>query len=153
MSQNTDPTSTAHTSLPEMLAALAAALPPLPGARCLGQWELFDATSTPWRKRKPPAAVRQARHDALDACAQCPALMACRDWLDNLTPDQQPHGVVAGRIIRPPATPTAADRKTQRAERFAALHQKGLSYRAIATATGSSAGTVRRALNERQPTA
>jgi len=43
--------------------------------------------------------VASAREIALAICAQCPCLQSCSDWVDGLSPRQQPHGVIAGRVI------------------------------------------------------
>jgi hypothetical protein len=77
----------------ELFADLAA-VPRLRGARCRGQSELFDRT-IPTLAFRPVAA--QARREALQVCRECPALRACRDWLDGLAPIDRPAGVIAGR--------------------------------------------------------
>lgn len=82
-------------SLPEFLASLAAACPPLPGARCRGHAELFDRTNG----KSQATDTREARAAALALCQACPALHACREWVDNLPPDERPAGVVAGQIV------------------------------------------------------
>ncbi|OBF23022.1 hypothetical protein A5725_12065 [Mycobacterium kubicae] len=96
-------TLTARTSLPELLAALAAAVPPLPGAHCRGHTRLFDTTIGHAQK----VDTREARAAALGLCATCPALDPCRAWLDRLPDHHRPTGVVAGQIINPaiPANP------------------------------------------------
>jgi WhiB family transcriptional regulator, redox-sensing transcriptional regulator len=69
-------------------------IPHLPGARCRGHSELFDE-----RPADDPAwhAVTER---ALAACASCPALGPCEEWLRKLDPPERPRGVVAGRIIK-----------------------------------------------------
>lgn len=91
------PPAGALTPLPEFLAALAAALPSLPGARCRGRGELFDATISGVRGA-PHEDLEYARNAALRLCHQCPALLACTRWLESLPTDQRPLGVIAGRI-------------------------------------------------------
>lgn len=116
--------------LPELLAAWAAACPPLPGALCRGRHELFDGDTA-----ADQAAARQL-------CKQCPALAACRDWLT--TTQSPPAGVVA-QIVRA-RRPSARESRDADAVRFAALRRSGLSFRAIAAATGTSETKVRRLL-------
>lgn len=82
--------------LADVLDALGAA-PSLPGARCRGRWELFDATVHESRGA-PTAAVLSARTEALAICNSCPALAACTTWVESLPPRQRPHGAIAGRI-------------------------------------------------------
>ena len=91
-----EPALTARMSLPEFLASLAAACPPLPGASCRGRAELFDRTV--WERGRQKD-THQARAEALAVCHACPAQTACRAWLDSLPPDQRPIGVVAGQIV------------------------------------------------------
>lgn len=91
-----DSTTSAMTPLPELLAALAAAVPPLPGARCRNRWELFDQTVT--GPRGDHDVLPYARAAALQLCNQCPALNGCRAWLDGLPAHERPLGVVAGRV-------------------------------------------------------
>ncbi|BBX16959.1 hypothetical protein [Mycolicibacterium duvalii] len=94
---DTDTTNPGRISLADFLAALAAAVPPLRGARCRGHAELFDATIV--GRRGHHAETQQARAAAVSVCAACPALDACRGWLDQLPTDARPLGVVAGRVI------------------------------------------------------
>lgn len=68
----------------------------LPGAACTGRWELFD----PPTRGEPPATTRHRHTQALALCHTCPALDRCRDWLDQLPPNQKPAGVVAGTTIK-----------------------------------------------------
>ena len=68
----------------------------LPGAACVGRWSLFD----PPARGEPPATTRQRHTQALAICAACPALDRCKDWVDQLPPNQRPPGVVAGTTIR-----------------------------------------------------
>jgi hypothetical protein len=65
-----------------------AGIPRLPGALCRGEAELFDDFDLP--------------DEALQLCAQCPALTDCARWFDSLRPSQRPHGVIAGTVNRPP---------------------------------------------------
>jgi WhiB family redox-sensing transcriptional regulator len=75
----------------ERLADAVGAAPALPGARCRGRSELFDAES-----------VDDERTDyAITVCNRCPALAACREWVASLPPGKRPIGVVAGRVIGP----------------------------------------------------
>lgn len=80
----------------DLLAELNHA-PRLPGARCRGQWQLFDAT-THMCRGPAPREVIEARQAAVRICVTCPALSACRTWLASLPQRQRPAGVVAGLI-------------------------------------------------------
>ncbi|WP_176562209.1 helix-turn-helix domain-containing protein [Mycolicibacterium palauense] len=134
----------------EMVGQLGA-VPELPGARCRGRHELFDATVVGVRG-EPPDNLEYARQTAARLCATCPALHQCTAWLDSLPADQRPLGITAGRLIttdRP--APGRATERTHRAQRFAALRRTGMSLRAIAAATGASEPTVRRALTAIPP--
>jgi len=83
-------------ALADLLDALGAA-PTLPGARCRGRWELFDATIHESRGALPDE-VTYARQAALQLCVTCPALAACTTWVESLPPRQRPHGAIAGRV-------------------------------------------------------
>ncbi|WP_179964995.1 helix-turn-helix domain-containing protein [Mycolicibacterium sarraceniae] len=133
-----EPALTARVSLPEFLAGLAAACPPLPGARCRDQVDLFDRTA---------AKDQAASTAALALCRACPAREACRAWFDNLPPDQRPIGVVAGQIVAEDKTTSGFQReKAERDKRIAELHAAGLTNSEIAAVTGCSKTTVLRAL-------
>ena len=81
-----------------ILDALGAA-PELPGARCIGKWQLFDATVEPGGPGSAAAAeLAEHREAALRLCAQCPALRPCREWYDSLKPRHRPQGVTAGLL-------------------------------------------------------
>lgn len=89
----------------EHMAALVGWIPDLPGARCRGRHELFDATIRGRRDASATlpsrAELAEARSEALRICAACPALTACRSWVDDMRPSRRPRGVVAGRIVEP----------------------------------------------------
>lgn len=98
-------------NLAELLDELAVA-PRLPGARCAGRHELFDATIEGSTNGAAGAAeVAAARAEALRLCAGCPELTPCGAWLDSLRPKDQPLGVVAGRLTSrtPRRTPREGD--------------------------------------------
>ncbi|MBV5244336.1 hypothetical protein KUF57_12405 [Mycolicibacterium sp. PAM1] len=80
-----------------MLAALAAAVPPLHGSRCRGRADLFDATIDGQRGHHDDTLT--ARAAALAICGTCPALQPCRAWFDRLDPAQRPLGVIAGQLV------------------------------------------------------
>ena len=82
-------------TIAELLADLAHT-PQLPGAACRGRWELFDTAAT---RGSGPVTMHQARSQALEICMGCPALDACRHWLNHLPPEQRPRGVTAGIVI------------------------------------------------------
>ena len=73
------------TILDELLSAICAA-PDLPGARCKGQWAIWDATDEP-----------ELLEYCTYQCQSCPALQACESWYLSLQPSKRPRGVVAGR--------------------------------------------------------
>lgn len=68
--------------------------PELPGAACVGRWDLMD----PPEPDEDPEhqALRLARAKAL--CDNCPALTVCQNWLNSLPLNKRPSGVVAGLI-------------------------------------------------------
>jgi WhiB family transcriptional regulator, redox-sensing transcriptional regulator len=68
-------------------------VPDLPGARCVGSHEIFDATTNNDSDNRAYALKA-----ALELCSQCPALAGCCEWFDSLAPHERPRGVVAGRI-------------------------------------------------------
>ena len=80
----------------DLLADLSHTTPDLPGARCVGKWELYDLTAA--GHTMPRATVVQAQHDALELCRHCPVLQACEEWLAGLPPYRRPRSVVAGRM-------------------------------------------------------
>ncbi|KAA1243111.1 hypothetical protein F0Q45_25845 [Mycobacterium simiae] len=67
-------------------------MPRLPGAACVGRWDLFD----PRPDNDPDRDHTEAA--ALQLCRTCPALAGCRRWVDSLSPKHRPAGVVAGRL-------------------------------------------------------
>ena len=81
---------------PEMASALfamiAAYSPELPGAVCVdpAAREIFDRVDT-----RATAAVAEAAW----VCSRCPALTACRAWVEGLPPARRPRGVVGGLVI------------------------------------------------------
>lgn len=75
------------------LVVQLATVPDLPGARCRGRWELFDAGI------EKHADAHYAREAAKKLCQVCPALHCCTAWIDSLPAHQRPVGVVAGRYI------------------------------------------------------
>jgi hypothetical protein len=86
----------------ESISALLAGVPDLPGARCRGRADLFEATVgvRPVDGRPTRAELENARTAALCLCATCPALDACRAWLDGLGPARRPRGVIAGQVVK-----------------------------------------------------
>jgi WhiB family redox-sensing transcriptional regulator len=71
-----------------LLAEILRGTPPLPGAACVGQGDLFD-----YRDDENHAK-------AITLCQRCPALDACRQWADS-QPRAHISGVVAGEIRKP----------------------------------------------------
>lgn len=143
-----DPTLTARTSLPELLAGLAAAVPPLPGARCRDHAQLFDRTV--WQRDRQKD-TREARTAALAVCHQCPALDRCRAWLDGLPADQRPIGVVAGQIVAEDTTSRVQRERAERNQRITKLHAAGMANHQIAAALGCSNSTVSTVLRAPTP--
>ena len=62
--------------------------------------ELFDRAT----------ASTEAREMALQACARCPALAACRAWVEGLHRSHRRDGVVGGLVIRTRRTARSAAR-------------------------------------------
>ena len=91
----------------DTMRALLAGIPALPGARCKGRSDLFERTVGEHRMtgRLTKTEVDDARREALRVCRVCPALMACRTWLDGLGVTRRPAGVVAGVVITAGGTP------------------------------------------------
>lgn len=79
-----------------LLAELAT--PVLPGARCRGRHELFDAAIGDG-PRGAQDERDYAREAATQICHHCPALQPCRDWLDSLPDEQRPLGVTAAVVV------------------------------------------------------
>ncbi len=61
--------------------------PHLPGALCVGRWQMFDEADDP--------VITEA---AVELCNACPVLDRCRDWVDSLPARRRPAGVIAGRV-------------------------------------------------------
>jgi hypothetical protein len=80
----------AMSTLDDLMAALAGT-PRLPGALCRGESELFD-------QHDDPGVIEHA----IAICHSCPARADCERWVDSSRPGQRPHGVIAGRVNRPP---------------------------------------------------
>ncbi|KMO82303.1 hypothetical protein [Mycolicibacterium chlorophenolicum] len=93
----------------EDVTGLLRGIPDLPGARCKGKAQLFEATIGEYRHRagRPPTSdeLGHARRRALSVCRACPALSLCRAYLDGLPLAQRPRGVVAGLIIKSSGRP------------------------------------------------
>ncbi|QQW36882.1 hypothetical protein [Mycobacterium marinum] len=93
------------------MRALLEGIPNLDGARCKGRADLFERTISEHRIDGQPAStsaalVENARSEALRICNnRCPALDACRAYLQRLPAAQRPRGVVAGLVITSTGTP------------------------------------------------
>ncbi|SBS75599.1 conserved hypothetical protein [uncultured Mycobacterium sp.] len=95
-------TRTATDLMASWLDAIAA-VPRLDGAACRGS---VDHDIDHDCDGEPPEAREERLHRAVAVCHGCPALTACRTWLDGLSARQRPTGVVAGRVVeRPGANP------------------------------------------------
>lgn len=80
----------------EILAAVLAGAPSLPGARCRNRHHLFDERGID----EPEDVAEQRHYQALGLCRVCPALASCEAWFTALPTRMRPAGVVAGH---PPA--------------------------------------------------
>lgn len=78
-----------------LLADLAAGIPVLPGALCVGSHELFDPVDR-WAER--PKDVQSRHRAALRLCRRCPAAEACESWVEGMPRWDRPLGVVAGKV-------------------------------------------------------
>ncbi len=82
----------------DLLAELSnTGIPPLPGASCRDHVTTFDKAVTNYNYRT--VRVTPAQRRALAVCHECPALAACRTWVDGLAPEQRPLSVVAGELV------------------------------------------------------
>ena len=64
-------------------------------AACGDHIDLFDAAAG----RPNRLEVASAREMPWRSVRNAPCLQSCSDWVDGLSPRQQPHGVIAGRVI------------------------------------------------------
>jgi hypothetical protein len=78
-------------TLADLLGAIAAA-PNLTGAACRDYPVTFEATTS--RSAGQPYVYDRA----IKVCMSCPALQACRAWVESLPPADRPPGVTAGTI-------------------------------------------------------
>jgi WhiB family redox-sensing transcriptional regulator len=99
----------------DSMSALIRGIPDLPGARCKGRADLFEATVDEQRitpsgepKYVPRAEIQNARTAAMHLCETCPSRTACGAWIATLRPSRRPRGVVAGQLI----TSSGLPRKT-----------------------------------------
>ncbi len=97
----------------QTMRALLAGVPDLPGARCKGSADLFEATVAEHDKTATRSEVQQSRAVALRICAACPARTACGDWLASLPLSRRPRGVVAGEVITANGLPAATGGDSQ----------------------------------------
>jgi hypothetical protein len=93
------------------MRALLAGIPALPGARCKGRSALYERTVGEHHMtgRLTKTEVDDARREALRVCRACPALMACRAWLDGTGIARRPAGVVAGLVITANGVPSKTE--------------------------------------------
>jgi WhiB family redox-sensing transcriptional regulator len=68
-------------------------MPRLPGALCRNHSDLFD----PPEHGVDHTDTRERLSFAIRVCCCCPALSACRRWVDSIDPKDRPPGVVAGQ--------------------------------------------------------
>jgi hypothetical protein len=82
----------------DVLAAMSGT-PKLHGAACRGRPEVFDLN-----EHSDPELIERAKL----VCGSCPALPACREWVDGLPAHLRPSGVVAGRLLSASTRSTTA---------------------------------------------
>lgn len=70
------------------LSGALAGIPELHGARCRGQWDLWDETDN-------PEIIEYTKRQ----CLSCPALAECAEWFNSLKPSKRPIGTVAGKLV------------------------------------------------------
>lgn len=108
-------------------SALAAAIasPDLPGAACIGRWELFDTAA---QKDGPE------RTQALEICRRCPSLARCKTWAagQKFTPGT----VVAGMVISVPRKNPRPATVEEMADALVAQWRKHISTRRRGGLTG-----------------
>lgn len=80
--------------LGRLMAAWLGSVPRLPDAKCRGETWLADLDVR---------SSREAIDAAIDVCLDCPVMLACAEWVEGLSPDQNPAGVTASRLIDPRA--------------------------------------------------
>lgn len=85
-----------------LLIAILQGTPLLQGARCRIRPEVFDATHPIGQGASSTRHHLDARAAAVAECERCPALPACRSWLESLPASQRPSGIVAGQLTRRP---------------------------------------------------
>jgi WhiB family redox-sensing transcriptional regulator len=90
----------------DLLAAILRDTPRLQGARCRTHPEVFDATHPIGRGACSTRHHVDARAAAVAVCQRCPALPACRAWLESLPASQRPSGIVAGQLTTTKGTET-----------------------------------------------
>ncbi|OBK91482.1 hypothetical protein [Mycolicibacter sinensis] len=76
----------------QLLSAILAGVPALPGAACRDRLETFDAAAS---------GDREAAEAAVEICRACPAFVACERWAERAYPQKKPAGVLAGQFIPP----------------------------------------------------
>lgn len=97
--------------LDELLDALTAALPALPGPACVGDPLLFD----PRRKHETQHALAARQEKAITVCRGCEALTQCAQWLSGLAPADAPAGTVtAGIVVAEAKQPSDAELRRAR---------------------------------------
>jgi Transcription factor WhiB len=105
-------------NITDLLAELSAS-PKLPGAACRGRWKLYDSADAD--------DVASAQR----ICAGCPALQACRQWVE--TSPQRLHGyVVAGVVQRK----VKRERKPPPVPPMSVMRRRALAAIAAANTTG-----------------
>jgi hypothetical protein len=98
----------------ELVAAIVAGAPHLPGAACRGHVSLFDS----------PAAADRA--NAIEVCRGCPALRPCARWAAQH--DGQLSGVVAGKLRHPQLTDEPTQPRRRGRKRVLAPHGTAARY-------------------------
>jgi len=111
----------------QMFEAMGGA-PSLPGAACVGEHDLFDATAHRTagyirdefggRNLDWNIDTEQARDIAKSICAGCPVISDCEAWIKSLRPEDRPSGITAGKMYfrRAPRERKAVSLSEDRAE-------------------------------------
>lgn len=87
-------TRTADLTVVDLLARILRHTPPLPGALCVDQPDLFD--------EHEGAAASAEAEAAVAICRSCPELQACARWYSSLPWTHKPGGTVAARYRSSP---------------------------------------------------
>ena len=74
------------------------ATPHLPDALCRDRMWLYDQC-VPDKTGPVSRETAMYRRQAVETCAECPALERCREWVLSMPRNARPEGVVGGLVI------------------------------------------------------